>query len=118
VALHLQYMGLSCQKPCYRAKEEDPEQVAYYPGNKFPESQQVAEAVGADIAFKDKTGVGIRIRSGWPWGKVNSPPEVKVIDHRGGYNGLSMITAKGELVYDLEERIVTGKAILNFSRKR
>lgn len=114
VALHLHQMGLSCQKPCYRAKEQDPEQVADYLENKFHEIQQLAEKIGADIAFEDEAGVGIRTRSGRTWGEVNSPPEVKVTDQRGGYNVLSMITAKGELMYDLEEKTINGKRYIEF----
>jgi Winged helix-turn helix len=80
VALHLHKMHLSCQKPCYRAKQQDPEQVADFLDHKFHEIQELAEKTGADIAFEDEAGVGIRTRSGRTWGEVDSPPEVKVSD--------------------------------------
>jgi transposase len=117
VALHLHKMHLSCQKPCYRAKQQDPEQVADFLDHKFHEIQELAEKTGADIAFEDEAGVGIRTRSGRTWGEVDSPPEVKVSDQRGGYNVLSMITAKGELMYDLEEKTINGKRYIEFLEK-
>jgi transposase len=117
VALHLHKMRLSCQKPCYRAKQQDPEQVDDFLDHKFPEIQELAENMGADIAFEDEAGVGIMTRSGRTWGEVDSPPEVKASDQRGGYNVLSMITAKGELMYDLEEKTINGKRYIEFLEK-
>jgi transposase len=35
VALHLHRMKLSCQVPCYRAREQDPKQVADFLDHKF-----------------------------------------------------------------------------------
>ena len=114
VALHLHQMGLSCQTPCYRAGEQDPNQVADFLNNKFPRIQRLAEKMGADIGFEDETGVGIRTRSGRTWGKVGVPPEVKVTDRRGGYNVLSIITAQGELIYALEEKSIDGERYVEF----
>lgn len=117
VALHLHRMRLSCQKPCYHAQQQDPEQVTDFLEHKFPEIQKLAEKIEADIAFEDEAGVGIRTRSGRTWGEVNSPPEVKVSDQRGGFNVLSMITARGELMYDLEEKTINGKRYIEFLEK-
>ena len=84
--LHLHPLDLSCQKPCYRAWDQDQAKVAAFLEVTFPNIQRVAATMGADIAFEDEAGVGIRTRSGRPWGKVGPPPEVAVSDRRGGYN--------------------------------
>ena len=59
--------------------------------------------MGADIAFEDETGIRILTRSGRTWGEVNSPPTLTVNQQHGGYNVLSAVTAKGELLFDIEE---------------
>ena len=114
VGLHLHRMKLSCQTPCYRARERNPERVAYFLEVKFPIIQQLAEKIGADIAFEDEAGVGIMSRSGRTWGAVGQAPKVVVTRRRGGYNVLSTITATGELQYALEEKSIDGTRYVEF----
>ena len=70
--------------------------------------------MGADIGFEDETGVGIRTRSGRTWGAVGQPPEVRISDHRGGYNVMSIITASGDLQYAVEEKNMNGERYVAF----
>jgi len=99
---HLKKLGLSYQKPCYRAVEQNPEEVAFFLEEKFPRIQRLAEKLGADIAFEDEAGIGVRTRAGRTWGLVGEPPEIRVTDRRGGYNMLSVVTGQGQLRYSLE----------------
>ena len=55
VALHLHRLDLSCQRPCYRAVEQDPEAVAHFLLYKFPKIQQLAEKIGAEIGSALRT---------------------------------------------------------------
>ena len=80
VGLHLHQVDLSCQTPCYRAAEQDRAKVEQFLEVKFPKIQRLAEKLGADIACEDEAGVGIRTRSGRPWGEVGHPPQVTVSD--------------------------------------
>jgi transposase len=114
VALHLHQMNLSCQRPCYQARQQDPRKVEDFLNRKFPMIQRVAEKIDADIAFEDATGIRILTRSGRTWGAVNCPPTVTVNQQRGGYNVLSAITAKGELMFDIEEKTIDGKRYIAF----
>jgi transposase len=114
VGLHLHQLDLSCQTPCYRALEQDRAKVEQFLEVKFPKIQRLAEKRGADIAVEDEAGVGIRTRSGRPWGEVGQPPEVAVSDQRGGYNVLSIITATGEWRYSLEEKNINGERYVEF----
>ncbi|MCK7581485.1 MAG: IS630 family transposase [Chromatiales bacterium] len=118
VALHLHQMKLSCQRPCYRARQQDPRKVEDFLNRKFSMIQRVAQKMGADIAFEDETGIRILTRSGRTWGEVNSPPTVTVNQQRGGYNVLSAVTAKGELLFDIEEKTINGKRYIAFLRKK
>ena len=114
VGLHWHQLDLSCQKPCYRALDQNQAKVAAFLEVKFPKIQRLAAKMGADIAFEDEAGVGIMTRSGRTWGKVGQPPEVAVSDRRGGYNVLSIITATGELHYSLEEKTINGERYVEF----
>jgi len=114
VELHLHRLDLSCQRPCYRAVEQDPEAVADFLLYKFPKIQKLAEKIGADIGFEDETGVGIRTRAGRTWGAVGHPPVVPATDRRGGYNVLSVVTATGALRYTVTEPSVDGERYVAF----
>lgn len=117
VALHLHEMKLSSQVPCYQARQQDPQKVEDFINHKFSLIQRVAERMGADIAFEDEAGIGIRTRSGRTWGEVNKTPVVTVNKQRGGYNVLSAITAAGELTFDIEEKSIDGKRYIEFLEK-
>lgn len=117
VGLHLHKLGLSPQKPRYRARGQDPAQVASFFEDKFPRIQKLAEKMGADIGFEDESGIGIMTRSGHTWGEVGHPPEIEVSDQRGGYNVLSIITAEGEFRYSLEEKHINGKRYVEFLKQ-
>ena len=67
MALHLHEMKLSCQVPCYQARQQDPQKVEDFINHKFPLIQRVAQRMGADIAFEDEAGIGLRTRSGRTW---------------------------------------------------
>ena len=114
VALHLHRLNLSCQHPCYRAAEQDPEAVAHFLLYKFPKIEKLAEKIGADIGFEDEAGVGIMTRAGRTWGEVGAPPVVPATDRRGGYNVLSVITATGTLRYSIEAHSIDSERYLAF----
>lgn len=117
VASHLHRLQLSCQQPVYRALGQDPEKVKRYLKEEFPEIQKLAEELGADIGFEDESWMGASKRSGRTWGRVGSPPKVRVSDDRGGYHVLSMITAQGELVYRVDERSINSQVYIEFLKK-
>jgi transposase len=117
VSLHLRKLGLSYQKPRYRAKEQNAEEVAFFLNEKFPRIQRLAEKLGAKIAFEDEAGVGLRTHSGRTWGLEGHTPEVLVTDQRGGYNVLSIVTAEGELRYSLAEHTIQSSRYIEFLKQ-
>jgi transposase len=114
VALHLHRLGLSGQRPCYRATEQDPEAVAHFLLYTFPKLQKLAENIGAEIGFADEAGVGVMTRAGRTWGAVGQPPVVPATDRRGGYHVLSVVTATGNLRYSVTEPSINGKRSVAF----
>jgi transposase len=114
VALHLHRLDLSCQRPCYRAAEQDPEAVAHFLLYTFPKIQKLAENIGAEIGFEDEAGVGVMTRAGRTWGAVGQPPVVPATDRRGGYNVLSVVTATGNLRYSVTEPSINGERYVAF----
>jgi hypothetical protein len=62
VGLHLRALDLRVQQPGYRALERKPGAVQAFLDVKFPKIQRWAARLGADIAFEDEAGIGLRTR--------------------------------------------------------
>lgn len=80
---HLRKIGLTCQKPCYRATEQDPEKVVHFLEDTFPRIQRLAAKMGADIGFQDESGVHLSAHSGRTWGERGHTPEIIVTGKKG-----------------------------------
>ena len=76
VSLHLSKIGLSYQKPGYRASEQDRQEVEHFLSVKFPAIQRQARKLGADILFEDESGVNLQTHAGRTWGERGETPEV------------------------------------------
>jgi transposase len=59
-------LGMSPQRPLYRAYEQDPEKVAEWKEKIFPQIQARAKREGAAIFFADEASVGPAITPGLP----------------------------------------------------
>lgn len=53
----LRQIGFSCQKPLYRAYQQNPEAVAKWKEEVFPQIKKEAKKLGASIYFEDESGV-------------------------------------------------------------
>lgn len=117
VGLHLQPLGLSYQKPCYRDVKRNKQDIEFFLNVKFPKIQQLATNLGADIGFEDEAGVGLRTRSGRTWGAIGHPPEITVVRQRGGYNVLSIVLPQGEMRYTVTADTVDSEQYINFLKQ-
>lgn len=106
---HLHRLGLSVQKPTYRATQQDPEAVERFVNETFPKLQRFAKTIGADIAFEDEAGIDLRERSGTTWGAPGDSPSVAVTGRRGHLNILSTVSAQGELRDHVTEGRIKGR---------
>ena len=117
VSEHLKEVGLSYQKPVYRAKEQDPDEVEYFLSEKFPRIKKLAGKMDADIAFEDESGVGMSTHSGRTWGDVGHTPKVLATNKRGGYNILSTVTAQGVMNYSISDGSVDSFRYVKFLKQ-
>jgi transposase len=114
VGTHLRKIGLSYQKPWFRAQEQDPVKVAHFLNDTFPRIQRLARKISADIGFEDEAGAGLQTHSGKTWGAIGRTPEVAVTGKRGGFNLLSMVTADGLLRFSISEKKVDSAEYIKF----
>lgn len=114
VRLHLNALGLSCQKPEYQDEKRNDQEIERFFNDKFPRIQRLAKKIGAEIGFEDEAGVGIMTRHGRTWGLKGQSPIVKVSRQRGGYNVLSAVTAQGKIEYSIKDDTINGERYIEF----
>lgn len=117
VTRHLKELGLSYQKPCYYAKEQNPANLKNFVEEKFIKIKSFAEKIGAEIWFEDEAGIDLRERSGGTWGASGHPPKVAVTGQRGRYNVLSAVSSQGHLDYWITDRNITAIMFVFFLKK-
>jgi transposase len=114
VGLQLRALDWRVQQPGYRALARKPAEIQAFLDVKFPKIQRLAAGLGADLAFEDEAGIGLRTRAGRTWGARGPTPLVRVTDRRGGYNILSIVTARGEFQSTVVEKSVDGPQFVAF----
>lgn len=117
VDLHLHALGLSYQQPCYRAFGRDPAKIKQFVEIEFKDLQKLARELKADIAFEDEAWIGCGNHSGRTWGLVGQPPEIRACDEKCGAHVLSMVTAEGELMFDVKTEKLVSSVYIDFLKK-
>ena len=89
----LRKLGLSPQRPLYRAYQQNPEAVARWKAEAYPAIRGQGAKVGARIYFADETGVRSDYHAGTTWAPVGRTPVVAATGDRFGVNLISAVTA-------------------------
>ena len=106
----LAQLGLTCQRPLFRALEQNPQRVKSWLNSEYPAIKKLALKEGGTIYFGDESGVRSDYHAGTTWGARGKTPVVPTSGSRVSVNMLSAITAKGEMRF----MVTTGK--VNASR--
>jgi len=93
----LRKLGLSPQRPLYRADQQNPQAVARWKAETYPQLRAEAAQVGATIDFADEAGVRSDDHAGTTWAPVGRTPMVASTGDRFGINLISAVSAKGKL---------------------
>jgi len=109
-------LGLSPQRPLYRAYERDPEKVAEWKEKTFPRIQAQAKKDGAAIFFADEASVRTVYHAGTTWAPVGETP---VVTGTGKTRSISMVSAvspRGELHFQVHETGIKKEEFLEFCK--
>jgi hypothetical protein len=66
----LRKLGLSLQRPLYRASQQNPQAVARWKAEEYPAIREQAAQVGATVYFADEAGVRSDYHAGTTWAPV------------------------------------------------
>jgi len=113
----LNQLGLSAQRPLWRAYQQNPDAVKSWVTKDFPEIQRQARAKGAHIFFADEAGVRSDYHSGTTWGKRGQTPIVSSTGARFGINLISAVSAQGQLRFMITKGRVTASVFIDFLKR-
>ena len=113
----MKQLGLSAQRPLWRAAEQDPERVARWRREEFPAIQAAAKAAGASIWFGDEAGVRPDYHRGPTWAPVGQTPVAPTTGARYRWNMLSVVNGRGDLRFMLTDKTVTAAVFVEFLRR-
>jgi transposase len=110
-------LGLSPQRPLYRAYQQHPEAVRRWKTQTYPQLRTEAAQAGATIHFADEAGVGSDDHAGTTWAPVGQTPVVATTGDRFGVNLISAVTAKGKLRFAAYDGNLNGPVFIDFCRR-
>jgi transposase len=109
-------LGMSPQRPLYRAYEQDPEKVAEWKEKTFPQIQERAKKEGAAIFFADEASVRTNYHAGTTWAPVGKTPVVSGSGRTRSISMVSAISPRGELHFQVYETGIRQEEFLDFCK--
>jgi len=110
----LRRMGLTPQRPLWRAYEANDEAVRQWKTVTFPAIRAEAEKLGAIVLFQDEAGVRSDFHAGTTWGLEGLTPIVRTTGARYSVNMISSVSAQGKLHFRLVEGNVNADAFISY----
>jgi transposase len=113
----LKKLGLSPQRPLWRAWQADPEAVERWQREDFPAIRAAAKAEGATIYFGDEAGVRSDYHAGTTWAPLGQTPVVKATGARHSVNMISAVTTQGLLRFAVFTGSCTAAVFIDFCQR-
>jgi transposase len=110
-------MGLSPQRPVYRAYQQDNAAVRRWKEEEYPAIAAAAAAEGAVIYFADEAGIRSDHHAGTTWAPIGQTPVVPATGERFSVNMISAVTPKGALRFAVFEGTTTAASFIAFCKR-
>ena len=107
-------LGLTCQRPLFRAYQQDPNAVDQWMNHEFPRIAARAKAEHASVFFADEAGIRSDYHAGTTWAPRGKTPKVPATGARFGLNMVSAITREGEMRFMVTEKTVSADIFCEF----
>lgn len=113
----LAQLGLTCQKPLFRAYQQNPSLVEQWLNREYPRIRGMAKREGAEIFFEDESGIRSDFHSGTTWAPRGKTPVVRVTGQRFSLNMISAISPKGSLRFMVVRGGVGAQVFVEFLKR-
>jgi transposase len=113
----LDQLGLTAQRPLWRAYQQNPEAVERWLEEEFPAIKRAAARCKGEIWFGDEAGIRSDYHSGTTWAPKGETPVVKTTGARFGFNMISAVSPKGMLRFMVVEGTVGADQFIEFIKR-
>lgn len=113
----LNKLGLSPQRPLYRAHQQNPELVRQWKQEVYPKIRAQAAAAGATIFFADEAGLRTDHHAGTTWAPVGQTPVVVGTGEKKWVNMISAVSPRGEIHFDVFLGTMNAQRFIEFCKK-
>jgi len=113
----LHQLGLSAQRPLWRAYQRDPEAVERWLKEQYPEIAAAAKRAKGEVWFADEAGVRSDAHSGTTWAPKGKTPIVSTTGARFGLNVISAVNRRGELRFMCVDGKVNAEVFIEFLKR-
>ena len=110
-------LGLTCQKPLWRAYQQDGSRVQQWLKHEYPRIRAAAKREKVEIYFEDESGVRSDFHSGKTWAPKGETPIVRVTGQRFSLNMISAISPRGALRFMVVKGGVGAKVFIGFLKR-
>lgn len=110
-------LGLTPQRPIWRAYQQKPEEVQRWLHEEYPKIRELAHHMKAQIFFGDEAGVRSDHHAGTSWGVKGKTPLVSSTGARFGVNMISAVSAQGECRFMVVKGRVGARTFIQFIRR-
>ena len=113
----LNQLGLTPQRPLWRAYQQNPEAVEKWLNEEYPRIKELAKTTKAKIYFGDEAGIRSDHHAGTTWGVKGKTPVVTSTGSRFGLNMISAVSAQGEFRFMVVKGRVNSLQFLEFVKR-
>jgi transposase len=113
----LDQLGLTAQRPLWRAYQQNPEAVDRWLEEEFPAIKRAAARCKGEIWFGDEAGIRSDYHSGTTWAPKGETPVVKTTGARFGFNMISAVSPKGMLRFMVVDGTVGADQFIEFIKR-
>ena len=113
----LNQLGLTPQRPVWRAYPQGPGDVRRWLEQEYPEIRALAQSVNARIFFADEAGVRSDHHAGTTWAPKGRTPVVRSTGARFGLNLISAVSARGEFRFMVTKGPVGARTFIEFLKR-
>ncbi len=113
----LNQLGLSAQRPLWRAYQQRPADVERWLQREYPRIKAMAKKVNARIYFGDEAGLRSDHHAGTTWAPKGTTPIVSTTGSRFSLNIISAVSAQGEFRFMIKKGTIGAKVFLEFIKR-
>ncbi len=110
-------LGMSPQRPLYRAWKQDPARVDRWKREEYPAIKAAAAAAGGVILFADEASVRTDYHAGTTWAPVGCTPVITGPAVRHAIKMVSAVGTRGECSFEVHEGSMNADRFIEFLGK-